>query len=327
MSRAMPPLSGKNAAAVALATAVGAMPDTRFAAIDGAWFDDLQRDLLLARLNFVPLFREVRDQPAQAASPYLVELRNRVEIEEVVALVAGRPAVVFWSWPEGSDRPIEEMARHLRGLNLVEIPAGADDPEAEEKAAARASPQPQWETVLFRHTDPNVLAGLLPLFGPAQVSRLLGRATHLLFDAPDYRFEAPGGESLRGAPRPADLPLPPHGMLRINPQQYELLTRRQTHVSRLEIMDYLRENATEEVADQDDRTLFESVREADEVALELGMESGEARGLFAYLSVTTGGTSLQAPEIRDAFSSGAATPDDTMRAIFQEMTDAAGREG
>jgi hypothetical protein len=123
------------------------------------------------------------------------------DLRAAIALGREPGALVIWSWPKG------EMAlyRHLRTLNLVKIP---NEARAEAEAEGEdVSNMPSFETVLFRHWDPNVLGTLLPLLEVPQQARFLGAAGGLAFDAPDIG-------RMFAAPRPSGLPPPTPGMLR-----------------------------------------------------------------------------------------------------------------
>jgi Domain of unknown function (DUF4123) len=213
----------------------------KFAVLDAAHFDDLQTALKALSLPFTPLYLDERDENALAAGPHLVPLPDRDAAKAVARLCAEKPAVVWWVWPDEGEATQGNLVRHLRGINMAEIPVDRYDADparpdddggaaaalaaAEAEAAAHSHaheghdhppfvPPVRYELVLFRHADASVMAMLLPFLDADQVSRLFGRAAGLVLDAPDH-----GG--LRSFPRPQDLPDMPNGWLRIRPEQYE----------------------------------------------------------------------------------------------------------
>lgn len=158
-------------------------PRDVFAVVDGAHFDDLPSEIRAFGLTSRALYHDAADAAGIAAGPHLVPVPDDTAIDNVVAFVGDRPAAVFWSWPDGEDA----LYRHLRKLNRVEIPldTGAYGPE-------------EFEPVLFRHADPNVLAAVLPILELEQFGELLGAARGLVMVAPDL-----GG--LKIVPRPKEL--------------------------------------------------------------------------------------------------------------------------
>ena len=141
-------------------------------------------------------------------------------------------------WSDSGAETQETIFKHLRTINMAEIPA-RPAVLAEARAASQAAAHMpngrdhaghdhrdhdgdghgapgRFDLVLFRHADPNVMAMLLPLLDFAQVSRLFGEATGIVVDSPDA-----GG--VRTYARPADLPERPRGWLRIRVEQYDKL--------------------------------------------------------------------------------------------------------
>lgn len=189
----------------------------RFAVVDAAHSDDLQKELTAASLAFVPLYLDEREGNVQAAGPHLVQLPDRNAAKRVAQIAGDKPAVVWWVWPDEGDQTQASIVRHLRGINMAEIPVdrydaepkgGDDGGEAAAIAAAKAEIDAhakahsddhghdhehlvvelpvRYELALLRHADPNVMAMLLPLLDASQVSRLFGRAAGLVIDSPDH---------------------------------------------------------------------------------------------------------------------------------------------
>ncbi|TFI58719.1 DUF4123 domain-containing protein [Sphingomonas parva] len=157
---------------------VGSLPPTRFAVVDGAMFDDLPKALGALRLDHRPLYFEGADIDTIKAGPFLVRTDSYPDAVQLLTLIGERRTGVFWSSPNGMD----DLYRHLRTLNLVQI-ALVDAP----RNAA------DYQTVLFRHADPNVLAAMIAVMDAGQRQELLGRSPALV-----YSLGAVGGvRSLR----------------------------------------------------------------------------------------------------------------------------------
>jgi hypothetical protein len=153
-----------------------------FAVLDGAQFDDLPRQLLLGGFVSRPLYLDRGDNnPGQViTAPHMVWLDERLEkatgrapdavIPALLDLVGDRPAAVFWQCPEGA----EALYRHLRGINMVMIPAEVL-PEGDPATEADDAP------ALFRHADANVMAQIEPCLTAPGMARILGPAEAILF--------------------------------------------------------------------------------------------------------------------------------------------------
>ena len=167
---------------------------------DAAHFDNLQDLLTKAGLPFHPLYLDEKDPApgAEIAGPHLVELPTRASARKLIALADDKPAIVWWVWPEHGDATTTEIYRHLRRLNVVEIPSDRFDADEHPPAATdiglinqvdhghEHAPQPpkteSYDLVIFRHADPNAIAMLLPLLDAPQVSRLFGDAMGIVVD-------------------------------------------------------------------------------------------------------------------------------------------------
>ena len=133
-------------------------------------------------------------------------------------MIGDKPACVWWVWPDNAGAG-EALHRHLRGLNMVEIPGDRFD-------VSEAARTAQAEAVLFRHADADVMAAVLPLFDQSQISRVFGDASGILVHARDVC-------GVRLFERPATLPPAPRGMLRIRDNdQYLAIAEAQTHALR-----------------------------------------------------------------------------------------------
>lgn len=281
MRGALPPLSGRAAERQRLIDAVLSMPQRRFAVIDGAHFADLQRDLILARLEFRPLYLDELDRGGLAAGPHLVALRTAADVEQVVGLAGDKPCAVFWSWPDEGEATIGRIHRHLRSINLVEIPRGADDPDAARKAASHVQddhdhPLPKWEAVLLRHADPDVMGIVLPVLDRHQQARLAGGARAIVLrpshgEGPLAFQPPPPKEKLR--------------FLRVTAEQYAMISHGHMDVLKrraiAEFVAKMAPNAAEpdrEVAECFDRAVGYGIREKKDIWDFLELNAKRGRG-------------------------------------------------
>ena len=288
-----------------LIEAFGRYPAERFAVVDGAHFDDIATELSSIKLSGEPLFLKDMGDGAELSGPWLVELVDGEAVNRVLTLVGELPAVVFWSWPEDGPDGQKALYKHLRRLNMVEIPVDDYNPDF-----------PDWDRVVLRHADPNVMANTLSVLEEDQFAKVLGSAAALIMYAPDF-----GG--LQEAPRLEHEVEIPKGLLRFEIEQIEMMEDRDAHVSRKNVMAYLRDSADEETADMSDKELYGKVKEAQLAGDELGIETEEAHGLYAFMAITTEGKSLNEPIIQTAFKKSKTSPDRTMKSIFDAMITAA----
>jgi hypothetical protein len=279
-------------------------PRPLFAVLDGALFDDLPGDLEKAGFSSRSLFLDHADIEFERAGPWLLALDDERALDHAHALATAQPCAVFWSCAEG------EMVlwRHLRTLNEALIPLeGEPDPQID--------PQAQYQRVMFRHWDPNVLAALMPVLDAAQFARVLGPAAQIAINAPDY-----GG--LRRIPRPDDLPLAPQGPLRIAPDQMDALTDAMVHSSRLKIARYLKRNVPGHFHGIDDEFLWGAAIASEKTADELGIETERGRARWAYVMMLSDGKAAGLPEVRGFIRSGSASPDEQVSALMKHTAQA-----
>ena len=249
---------------------------------------------------------EIRD-----AAGYLVPLLNAEQWQAARALAAGRPALVVWSWQDG----IDALYRHLRTLNLVQIPN-----EARAEAQARGEeidPEeyPAYESVLFRHWDPNVLGSLLPLLTPEQQARFFGRAAGVVFEAPEY-----GG--LHRIAKPPALPPPAPGMLRFSAEQMGALEHSRLHASRIKVLRYLDEVDPEGAEGLDAQARLQRVIAYEQSGNAHGLASERAHMKWAYLMSISDGEIATSSETGAFFESRPEHPD-TAIDILMDMLDRA----
>jgi hypothetical protein len=305
--------------AASLITALDALAGRKFAVVDAARFDDLRVLLADAGLAFTPLYRDEADEEVEAAGPFLVSLPDRTAARRLLALAGPEPAIVWWAWPDQGEDTEGAIERHLRTINMVEIPLDRPDGEpfdtdehglGEERAALAADHGAEpghghhhahdeahghqhdhtppelpelLEPVLFRHADPNVMAMLLPLLDAGQVSRLMGDATGIVVDAPD-------AGALRSFPRPNGLPEKPAGWLKISGRQYGALGWSQLDRTRHRIVDFLRKTAPGLVNRTSEQDLVSNTASWMGEAKSFGVRSEAALGRWCYLQLITVGS-------------------------------------
>jgi hypothetical protein len=225
-------------------SALDTLAGRKFAVIDGAHFDDLPCALQRLNMPLHPLYLEETDPDLQALGPFLVPLRDRVVARQLRALADGRPALVWWSWPDAGEQTQDAFYRHIRSINVAEVPTDtpeeppqdgidrlgkptgmeSDVPHAcshpghDHGHEAEVIPVPRqlYEPALFRHADPKVMAALLPLLNAQQVSRLFGHAGGIV-------LEGQASTDIMCFARPEHLPAAAQDMLRIFPAQYARL--------------------------------------------------------------------------------------------------------
>ena len=283
--------------AAPLADAIRSLPPAYAAVLDGALDPALADRLRAAGLTALPLYLEGGDAVVWSG-PMLVDLPTPAALEVALALPVGL-AGVFWSWPGG----VNSLRRHLRSINLVEVPAAAIEPGAA-----------GLETVVFRHWDPEVLGPLLSVLTPDQQARLLGDAGGLAFEAREH-------QGLVAAARPPGLPPRPRGLLRFADEQVAALSRARVRASRRRIAAYLRETAPDHTARLDDTALLARVTQCEGEAQALGLQSERDIARWAFLQVMTGGALVAGDALRDSFDQRytGRTPSEMLEFIFEDV--------
>ncbi|MCG7508812.1 DUF4123 domain-containing protein [Mesorhizobium retamae] len=280
-------------AAAKLAKAAEKMSGPLFAAVDGAQYGHLPRLLKSLGLDHRSLFLEHGDEKIEAASGWLVPIPDQPAL--LALLAHSEPdcgSLVLWACPAGE----AALHRHLRSINLVQLPKSTipqdEESSPEEEGATEPDGTSDYESVLFRHYDPNVLASLLPIMTEGQFARILGPATQVLFHAEDY-----GG--LRSAEHPGQMVIRPKGMLRIDAEQIEELEEVRHEASNRKIADYLREVAPDNAGQMDEERMASFVAENRRSAQDMGIRSELATGYWAYLNLGSEGRVAALPTTRD----------------------------
>jgi hypothetical protein len=306
-----------------------------FAVLDGAQFDDLPRQLLLGGFVSRPLYLDRGDNnPGQViTAPHMVWLDERLEkatgrapdavIPALLDLVGDRPAAVFWQCPEGA----EALYRHLRGINMVMIPAWAagedeDDGDGDGPGAGEPAPEPQTHRmVLLRHADANVMAQILPGLSAEEAARLFGPARLIVF-APDPRW-AIDGQTVSWSPRPEDVAAPP-GPLRLSDAALDVMGERTLKASRAKIAGYLSTTAPEYTSLLGEADLHELVLRSELSGDSIGLRSEHSHGIWAFLALITGGDTLSNPHVAAHFRSDPRDPEVVLEELYGQVLDTLG---
>ncbi len=154
------------------------------------------------------------------------------------------------------------------------------------------SGMPSYETVLFRHWDPNVLGSLLPLLEAPQQARFLGAATGLAFDAAEHA-------GFIALARSAGLPAPQTGLLRFTTEQMAKLQLVRSNASRARIAAYLRDVAAQRTSGMGDAELDAWIRRAQASGRAIHLRTERAQALWAYLEIASNGQVGQSTAIRE----------------------------
>lgn len=273
--------------------------------LDGGAFDNLPRMLQDENIVARSLFLEGASADFRLAGPWLVDLAA-IPVRSYIGWLDSKHAcAVYWSCSSG----IEVLYRHLRTLNEVLIPleqTGGDLPTTNLS---------QYERVLFRHWDPNVLGALLPILTRPQLARFLGPADCVVLNAPDY-----GG--VKRVKAPADLPAAPSGPLRIEQDQMEKLKAAMLHSSRLRIARFLKANPPPHFAGLNDDFFWGATLASEVSADDLGIKTERGRARWASVMVLSDGRAAELPEVRSFIQQKETTPDNQVKALIGHTVDA-----
>ncbi|WP_320203980.1 DUF4123 domain-containing protein [Agrobacterium rosae] len=303
-----------------------------FAVLDGAQFPDLPTTLSEGDFFHRSLYRKSpQGNPDQdRCAPQLVWLDHgryaisrtgarpvdQVSLDRLIDLIDGKHACVFWECAAGG----ESLYHHLRKINVVLFPKDArvdqgKSYEADPRPSDEKSPaQPvQLKRVILRHSDPNVMAQIIPTLSQGQYLRLLGPANAIIFQ-PDKEW----GESIMRASRKDGAVPAPRGLLAFNTRNIDEIEdqRRETVVGKR--VAYLRKVAPDFTAARSDVELRDLVRRQDAQAEELGLELEYSRKLWAFMMLISGEKSGQIPEVRAYIRSGPKNPDQNFAVLFNK---------
>lgn len=191
------------------------LPGHVFAVLDGAHFDNLPARLRQTRLGYRPLYMDEIDVPDLDRGPHLVECNSNFAMEQVRDVTAGAPSVVWWGWHQAGPTGMRSMMGHLRRLNLIDVPEGAEDGTTPRYGRIHAPGSD--EPVLFQHADPDVINSLLPVLSTQQRACFFGGAHAVLVDPPSGKAQILPNLAI-SAPVPS-------GRLRLSTAQYAELAR------------------------------------------------------------------------------------------------------
>ena len=270
-----------------------------FATVDGASFDDAPHTFAQAGIQLRSLFVEHRDPATVRAGPYLAVL-DRPRLGPFLRIDGIADAAVFWR--TDATEPI--LFRHLRSINLVDIPR---DPAPPDQA-----PAPKTRTVLFRHYDPSVMAIVLRVLTPAQRPRLFGPADAIAL----YTASVSGA---RSAKRQPDWPKPEPGRLRLTPEQMGAVAAGMDLRSRHKIAAFLRETLPEQTAQMDDADLLNAVTRSEAMGRVWGVRTEAGFGRFAWLMFATGGRFAGCEPAHNFVTAGDGTPNHKLKLLMDAM--------
>jgi hypothetical protein len=282
-------------------------PKPVYVAIDGALLPDVPGVTRRADVFARSLFVEHRDPGTVLAGPWFAALDVR-HLKSFLLIEGIETAAVFWGGA------VEEAVvfRHLRSLNLFDIPRPADAPPD----PFAADP----ETVLFRHWDPAMMALVLPVLEPAQRARLLGPMDVIGLHAPSL-----GGA--REAKRRANWPAPEHGRIRLSVAQMEHITKAMIDGSRQKITAFLRDAAPLETAGIDEPALLIFVADCESNGRSLGLTTEQGLARWTYLMLVSKGAIATVEPVRAFMAKTPGTPDERVGALMLAIAHELDRRG
>ncbi|MEL7183045.1 MAG: hypothetical protein AAGK57_05295 [Pseudomonadota bacterium] len=226
----------------------------------------------------------------------------RTRVEALVSLDDMVPGGVFWIVPRHVT--CQDLRAHLRKVARMVIPA----------AYLPEDPGTETAPVLFRHSQGDVLAEVLPALTPHQRRSVTGLAQALRFRAPSHPFETGGCLYRLDAPPDVDAaPLPLH----LSADQMEQIGDAQLAGSRERVGQYLRD-VDPSCAQRDRASLRAFVHRAEVAGDGMGLSSEQAHMKWAYLmAITDGG--IDCPTTRTALHETEAHPDHRIDDIFAEV--------
>ena len=278
-----------------------------FATMDGASFDDAPRAFAQAGIQLRSLFVEHRDPATVRAGPYLAVL-DRPRVGSFLRVDGIANAAVFWR--TDATEPI--LFRHLRSINLVDIPRDPAPPDQ--------PPVPKTRTVLFRHYDPSVMAIVLRVLTPAQRARVFGPAEAIAL----YAASVGGAKS---AKRQSDWPKPESGRLRLTSTQMEAIVAGMDLQSRHAIAAFLRDTANGATAPMDDAELISFVETSSVKGRDLGIVTERGLGRWAYLTLITKGTIADSEPAKHFITASNSNPDEQVEMLMLGIAAELGRRG
>jgi hypothetical protein len=273
-----------------------------YACVDGTAAGSALRLARSFGLDAQPLMLETARPDEREAGPHLLSGKGARGVAAAADGLETAVDAVFWAWPG----PSTALVRHLRSLNLAEIPA--ED---------RRPGDPAYEAALFRHWDARALGSAVRVMSWRQVARLLGEAEALVFSP--IAFEPPR------VLRPSGVEAA-HGLLRFSPAQLDSMEADKAGESRRAVAAYVRACAPADWAVLGPRGQHELIERSEAHGRALGLEGERAIGQWTWLMLVTGGACANDPDVTATLSHGAGTPDDRLDAIMAALPDALGRQ-
>ncbi|HTU89774.1 MAG TPA: DUF4123 domain-containing protein, partial [Gemmataceae bacterium] len=234
------------------------------------------------------------------AGPYLAAL-DRPRLGAFLRVDGIANAAVFWR----ADATEPVLFRHLRSINIVDIPGDPQPPAAKTR------------TVLFRHYDPSVMAIVLRVLTPAQRARVFGPAEAIAL----YAVSVGGA---RSAKRQPDWPKPENGRLHLASAQMEPVAAGMDLRSRHAIAAFLRDAAHDATAPMDDAALLNFVEDSNAKGRELGIATERGLARWAYLILITRGEIADSKPARHMIADGRDAPDIVVGNLLLAAANAAG---
>ncbi len=312
----------------ALRAEIEALEHPVFAVLDGAQFDNLPDALFDGDFVHKPLYLDRgdgnRDQTITA--PQLVWLDRDTEtapqhedtpapdvLNTLFELIGDKPAAVFWECPDGG----EVLYKHLRTINMVMMQedgpdqTGANDPARE-------------GLVVFRHSDSDVLAQVLPVFDERQFARFFGPASLIVCLPTKEWFE---GNGILVAEKPGGVDCE-SGFLRITAENLEQITIGRKKAMRGRLAGYLSKTAPDHTKNMHREELDNWLDQQVDDAQSFGVQSERSLGLWCHLQALTGGQLLKQKGVADYLNShGKQTADAKVSLMFKSVTAAAKERG
>ena len=286
------------------ASALDEAPNPLFAVADGSQFEDLPGELSSAGLFCQSLFLNHKDKSFERAGPWLFSLDSVAARQFAQKLAIDKPCLVVWSCAVGQ----KALWRHLRSINEVLIPL------PNPKKSDPASPD-NFERVLFRHWDPNVLAQVLPTLNHLQFARFFGPAETIIF-LPDKIW---GGKATTSSnPQSIEAPAGPLCFERMAMNEIEAQRRA---VQCDAIVDYLKITLPDLKEPHDDKSLRIGVSKAVSGAEAYGVTDPAALNRWSYLYFISGGAINSDKNIAKFMTSRdfKANPNEKVRQVMDAM--------
>lgn len=309
-------MSNDNQILQRLKTALIKTSHTLYAVLDGAKFDDLPSLLFDNDFAHKPLYRDMGSEIREIAqtTPQFVrfdiwdywenDLSPEQRLDALLELLDDKSAAVVWEY----DGAPKVLFRHLRTINNVMIPRDADTPpmpdplDLEGETFGNTATHQQ---VLFRHADANVMAQVLPVFSPRQLTRFMGPAAAVIF-TPDPEWSE-GKEVIR-IENPSDTYNSSHP-LKLSQDDMDKIEDRRLIGQRWSTVKYLKQKYLEKTKVCNDSDLYAFILNCDKVGEDIGLQEDEAYRAWSELAIISKGSTLNDPRVLAQFKHSYKTAD------------------